>query len=148
MFSLRPYRRTQIGTWDPFSEMEDMARRFFGNDFFSSPDLAAFKTDVTDEGDHYLLKADLPGFKKEDIHLNLDGDTLTINAERHSEHEQKDQRGKFVCCERSYGSFSRSFDMSSINVDAIETGFVNGVLELKLPKKTEDKPVTRQIPIN
>ncbi len=148
MFELRPYRRNQMAAWNPFSEMEDMERRFFGNDFFSTRGLEAFKTDITDEGDHFDLKADLPGFKKEDIHLDLSGDTLTINAERHSEHEQKEQQGKYVCCERSYGCYSRSFDMTGIDVDGIQASYDGGVLELTLPKLTAEKPAARQITIN
>ncbi len=148
MFELRPYRRNQMSTWNPFSEMEDMERRFFGNDFFSTRGLEAFKTDITDEGDHFDLKADLPGFKKEDIRLDLSGDTLTINAERHSEHERKEHQGKYVCCERSYGSYSRSFDMTGIDVDGIQAYYDGGVLNLKLPKRTEERPQGRQITIN
>ncbi len=148
MFELRPYHKNQISAWNPFSEMEDMERRLFGNDFFSTRDLAAFKTDITDEGDHFDLKADLPGFKKEDIRLDLDGDMLTIRAERHSEHEQKDQQGKYVCCERSYGSYSRSFDMTGIDVDGIQAAYEGGVLELTLPKLSAEKPAARQITIN
>ena len=64
MFEMRPYRRNTIGTWNPFSEMEEMERRFFNNDFFGGRSLAEFKTDITDEGDHYELKAALPGFRK------------------------------------------------------------------------------------
>ena len=78
MFEMRPYRRNSMSTWNPFSEMEEMERRLFNNDFFSGRGLAEFKTDITDEGDYYELKADLPGFKNEDIQLQLDGDTLTI----------------------------------------------------------------------
>lgn len=72
MFEMRPYRRNSMSTWNPFSEMEEMERRLFNNDFFSGRGLAEFKTDITDEGDYYELKADLPGFKKEDIQLQLD----------------------------------------------------------------------------
>lgn len=93
MFEMRPYRRNSMSTWNPFSEMEEMERRLFNNDFFSGRGLAEFKTDITDEGDYYELKADLPGFKKEDIQLQLDGDTLTIQAQRHSEHEEQEKRG-------------------------------------------------------
>ncbi len=92
MFEMRPYRRNSMSTWNPFSEMEEMERRLFNNDFFSGRGLAEFKTDITDEGDYYELKADLPGFKKEDIQLQLDGDTLTIQAQRHSEHEEQEKR--------------------------------------------------------
>ncbi len=147
MFELRPYRRNSINAWNPFSEMEEMEKRLFNNSFFSNADLAELKTDITDEGDHYLLKADLPGFKKEDIHLNLDGDTLTIQAERHSEHEDTDKKGKYVCCERSYGAYSRSFDVSGIQADGISASYEGGVLELKMPKKEAQVPASRQISI-
>ena len=147
MFELRPYRRNSINAWNPFSKMEEMEKRLFNNSFFSNADLAEFKTDITDEGDHYLLKADLPGFKKEDIHLNLDGDTLTIQAERHSEHEDTDKKDKYVCCERSYGSYSRSFDVSGIQADGISASYEGGVLELKMPKKEAQVPASRQISI-
>ena len=147
MFDLRPYGRNSMNVWNPFSEMEEMEKRFFNNNFFSSPSLAESKTDITDEGDHYTLKADLPGFKKEDIHLNLDGDTLTIQAERHSEHEDAQKKDKYVCCERSYGAYSRSFDVSGIRADEITASYEGGVLELKMPKKTAQAPASRQISI-
>ena len=108
MFEMRPYRRNSMSTWNPFSEMEEMERRLFNNDFFSGRGLAEFKTDITDEGDYYELKADLPGFKKEDIQLQLDGDTLTIQAQRHSEHEEQEKKGK-------YGHFSLRFSTSRTN---------------------------------
>ena len=148
MFELRPYRRNSLSTWNPFSEMEEMERRFFNNDFFSSRGLAEFKTDITDEGDFYELKADLPGFQKEDIHLHLDGDTLTIQAERHSDHEDQSKQGKYVCCERSYGAYSRSFDVSGIRTEGITAAYNDGVLSLKLPKKTQEVSSRRQISID
>ena len=147
MFELRPYRRNTMSTWNPFSEMEEMERRFFNNDFFTGRGLAEFKTDIIDEGDHYELKADLPGFKKEDIQLQLDGDTLTIQAQRHSEHEEQEKKGKYVCCERSYGAYSRSFDVSGIRTEDIKAAYDNGVLDLKLPKKTAEVSSSRQISI-
>ena len=66
MFEIRPYRRNNNpSTYNPFREMEDFEKRFFQDpfgSFFEMQDLAEFKTDVTDEGDSYLLEADLPGF--------------------------------------------------------------------------------------
>lgn len=148
MFELRPYRKNQMSTWNPFAEMEEMEREMFGGGFFNNRNPGMFKTDITDEGDHFELKADLPGFRKEDIHLELSGDTLTISAERHSEHEKKEQRGKYVCVERSYGSYSRSFDATGIDVEGIEASYEGGVLDLKLPKQTVATPETRQIEIH
>ena len=135
MFEMRPYRRNSMSTWNPFSEMEEMERRLFNNDF-------------SDEGDYYELKADLPGFKKEDIQLQLDGDTLTIQAQRHSEHEEQEKKGKYVCCERSYGAYSRSFDVSGIRAEGITASYDSGVLTLKLPKKTVEVSSSRQISID
>lgn len=138
-----------MNSYNPFREMEEMERRFFGpqyENFFRSADLAAFKTDVTDEGDHYLLEADLPGFQKEDIHLELDDNCLTIRAERHSHVEQKEQE-QVVRVERSYGSYCRSFDLNGIRAEDITARYDNGVLQLNLPKQDPVLPAARQIEI-
>jgi HSP20 family protein len=147
MFEMKPYRRDTMSTWNPFSAMEDMEKHFFDNNFFSSHGLAEFKTDITDEGDHYEMKADLPGFQKEDIHLDLEGDTLNIRAERHSEHEDQDKKGKFVRCERSYGAYNRSFDITGIKGDAITASYDGGVLTLEMPKQDTRVDTTRHLEI-
>lgn len=149
MFELSRRNYNPMNLYNPFREMENMERRFFGpryDDFFRMTDLAEFKTDVTDEGDHFLLEADLPGFRKEDIHLDLNGDTLTVRAERHSNVEHKEQ-DKVVRVERSYGSYRRQFDISNINADDIRARYDNGVLQLTLPKKEQTLPASRQIEI-
>ena len=149
MFELTRRNYNPMNTYTPFREMEDLERRFFGpayDDFFRTNNLAEFKTDVTDEGDHFLLEADLPGFNKEDIHLDLDGDTLTVSAERHSNVEQK-EKDKVIRVERSYGSYSRQYDISNINADGIKAKYDNGVLQLVLPKKEKILPASRQIEI-
>ena len=139
MFEIRPYRRNNNpSTYNPFREMDDFERAFFGEpfgSFFRSGDIAEFKTDITDEGDHYLLEADLPGFDKKDIHLDVNGDTLTIHAERKAEQEEKDDKNNYVRCERSFGSYSRQFDLSSVDVDHMKATYDNGVLKLEMPKK-------------
>ena len=109
---------------------------------------AIMKTDVRETDNSYELDVDLPGFKKEDIQLQLDGDTLTIQAQRHSEHEEQEKKGKYVCCERSYGAYSRSFDVSGIRAEGITASYDSGVLTLKLPKKTVEVSSSRQISID
>lgn len=150
MFELiRRNSNNNLNTYNPFREMEEMERRFFGpqfDSFFRSADLAEFKTDVTDEGDHYLLEADLPGFRKEDIQLALEDNALTIRAQRHSNVEQK-EKDQVVRVERSYGSYSRSFDLTGINPEGIRARYDNGVLQLVLPKKEQTLPAARQIEI-
>lgn len=140
----------QVAAYNPFREMEELERNFFADpfgSFFGKQDLAEFKTDVTDEGDHYLMEADLPGFDKKDIHLDINGDTLTVHAERHSKVEEKDNKDKIVRVERSYGSYSRSFDISAINAEGIKAKYENGVLALTLPKKEVTAPETKRLEI-
>ena len=109
--------------------------------------LTAFKTDVTDEGDAYKLEADLPGFQKEDIHLNVEDDILTVSAERHSEVEEESKKGKYVRVERSYGSYQRSFSLSDVDVDGISAAYENGVLTVNLPKKQIPESTKKEITI-
>ena len=151
MFELtRRNNNRQMNTYNPFREMEDLERRFFGtpfDSFFGARDLAEFKTDVTDEGDHYLLEADLPGFDKKDIQLDVNGDTMTVHAVRRSKVEEKDKKDKIVRIERSYGAYSRSFNISGVDADGIKAKYDNGVLKLTLPKKQEVSPAGRHLEI-
>ena len=139
-----------ISTYNPFREVEDFERSFFNtpfSSFFGTQDLAEFKTDVTDEGDHYLLEADLPGFEKKDIQLEISGDTLTVRALRHSKVEEKDNKDKLVRIERSYGSYSRQFNISGVEAERIKARYDNGVLKLTLPKKQAELPEARHLEI-
>ncbi|MBQ7713698.1 MAG: Hsp20/alpha crystallin family protein [Oscillospiraceae bacterium] len=152
MFELRPFdrRNNRVSAYDPFREMETLERAFFGDGFWGGRGagaLAAFRTDVQDKGDSFLLEADLPGFKKEDIHIDLDGDTMTISAERHSDHEEKDKEGSYLRCERSYGSYRRSFDVSGIEESGMTAEYADGVLKLTLPKKQQTVSGARRIEI-
>ena len=89
--------------------------------------------------DKFVVKAELPGMTEEDIDISVAGDTLTIKEERKAEDEVKEE--DYYCCERSYGSFSRSIAVPS-NVDAkkIEANYDDGVLAISLPKASEVKP--------
>jgi HSP20 family protein len=151
MFELTRRNNKHVGNYyNPFREMEEFEKKFFGNpfdNFFTSHDLAEFKTDIIDEGDHYTLEADLPGFDKDNIHVDLSGDTLTIKAERNSKVEEKDKENKIIRRERSYGSYCREFDVSGINTDGIKSKYKNGVLTLTLPKKDEKLPEPKHLEI-
>lgn len=150
MFELTNRNKNQVNTYNPFREMEDFERSFFGNPFasvFGNQGIAEFKTDITDEGDHYLLEADLPGFEKNDIHLDVNKDVLTIRAERHSKVEEKDKKDKVIRVERSYGSYSRQFSLDGVDSDKIKAKYENGVLKLTLPKKEETLPASKQLEI-
>jgi HSP20 family protein len=103
---------------------------FFGNGFNQFDN---FNTDVIDKGDSYLLQAELPGFQKEDIKIDLDKETLTISAS-HNE-EKKEKRDNYVRQERRYSSYCRSFHIPGINKENISASYQNGVLEISLPKE-------------
>ena len=144
MFELIPFDRRvrSVAAFDPFRDFDELERSFFGD----TRAVSGFRTDVTDTGDAYKLEAELPGFKKDDIKIDIEDDCLTISAERSMENKEEDKRN-FVKRERYYGSFSRSFDISGINADAIEANYTDGVLTLTMPKKQEQLPASRRVEI-
>ena len=142
MFELIPFER-RMASFDPFRMMADMERGFFQP---SSSGLASFRTDVRDEGDAFMLEAELPGFKKEDISIDIKDERLTISAERKLENDE--QKPNFVKRERYYGSYKRSFGLEGINTDSIEASYIDGVLSLRLPKRAPVIPESRRIQIN
>ena len=102
---------------------------------------------MTDEGDHYLLEADLPGFEKKDITLDIQNDTLIVRAERKSKVEEKDKKDKVIRMERSYGAYRRSFDISGVDAEKIKAKYVDGVLRLTLPKQEKRLKAGRRLEI-
>ena len=144
MFEIVPFDRhiRHLAALDPFREFDELERSFFGN---QRNLISAFRTDVVDTGDAYKLDAELPGFKKEDIKIDVENDVLTISVERKLNEEEKKQN--FVKRERFYGSYSRSFDVSGINVDGIEATYENGILTLTMPKKAAEIPASRKLEI-
>lgn len=89
----------------------------------------------------------MPGFRKEDIHVDLKGETLTIRAERHSDYEKDDKKKSYLHVERSYGSYERSFDVSGIKLDAITVSYTDGVLSITLPKEEVKQPESRSLEV-
>ncbi len=118
---------------DPFDRMfDDAFQGFWGNNELGRHD--AFRTDVIDKGDSYLLQAELPGFNKEDIHIDLKDDMLTISAS-HSEEKDESNDEKYIRKERCYSSYSRSFRVQDVDAGDIDAAYNNGILEVKFPKK-------------
>lgn len=119
---------------DPF---DDFFRGFFVRpvDFGEGMETPSMRVDVKENTDAYVVHADLPGMKKEDIHVQVDGDTVSISAERKQEREVKEGE-RVLRTERSFGKVSRSFQLGQ-NLDEAKAAakFVDGVLELTLPKK-------------
>lgn len=142
MFEMMPFgHRNHLNVYDPFQDMEKFEKSLFSG--FGD----MFRTDIQEKNNAYVLEADLPGMKKEDITVDIDGDCLTITAQRHSEAEEKDEKHNYVRRERSYGSYTRSFDVSGVKTEDISASYENGVLTLTLPKKEGQIPTSRRLEI-
>jgi HSP20 family protein len=97
-----------------------------------------FAIDVEDKGDRYIIEADLPGFKKEDLKVEIDKNYVTLKAERKRVIDEKKQGNSYY--ERSYGLFERHFQLASeVSEKEAKANLKNGVLTLELPKKTVEK---------
>ena len=138
MFELRPFERrnNHVAAYDPWDQME---RAFFGDGSWGRG-LSEFKTDIQDKGDSYLLEADLPGFKKDEIHIELKNGYLTISAAKGLDKDEKTSEGKYIRQERYTGACSRSFYVGTdLQPKDVSAKFTDGMLELSLPKEARKK---------
>lgn len=131
-----------ITRFDPFNELDDLFRGFLvrplsfeGRSDVGRGPLPRAKVDVAEKNGAYLVTAELPGVKKEDIHVAIDGAQVTLEAEVKREKEaSKDERA--LHSERVYGKVARSFTLpQEVDESKAEAKFRDGVLELTLPKK-------------
>lgn len=123
---------------DPaFSDPFDAAfRRFFAPMHNEDNQPLRMRIDVSENDQGYQVKADLPGVRKEDIHVRVDGNVVRIDAESRSEKETRDSGDKVLRSERYYGTISRSFSLASdIDDGKVQASYADGVLSLQLPKK-------------
>lgn len=125
---------TNITRTDP---LDDFFRGFFVRpvEFGSPAEAPAIKMDVKEVGDNFVVHAELPGVRKEDIHITIEGPVVSISAERKTEKDVKEGE-RVLRTERYFGKVSRSFQLGQ-DIDDARAGakFSDGVLELTLPKK-------------
>ena len=135
--------------WDPFADVENLFNRMMprttrgprlaleedgGLTFEWSP-----SADISETDKEYLVRADLPGMKKEDVKVTFSDGVLTIQGERKQHKEESNE--KFHRVENSYGSFSRAFSLpDNIKADAIRCESKEGVLSVHIPKSEQKKP--------
>lgn len=134
-----------ITRWEPFREVEDMFRQY--SPFFSRA-MRRFETDdamwrpvadISETDTEYLIKAELPEVKKEDVKVTFEQGMLTISGERRQEQKQKNENE--IRVESFYGSFSRSFSLpDNVDAKAIKAESKDGVLRVRIPKTTPSKP--------
>jgi HSP20 family protein len=144
--------------WDPFRELEDMHRRLSSlvdDESFvrrrngkESMTVAQWSptVDIVEDEKHYVIKAELPEVKKEDVHVRVENGVLVITGERKAEKEEKNK--KYHRIERSYGSFARSF-MLPDNVDAekVSASYKDGLLSVTLAKSEKAQPKQIEVKI-
>ena len=140
MFEIMPFdRRSYRMSYNPFRELEQMEKNFWGDQ-----QVNPFRTDISETADGYKLEADLPGFRKEDIHIDIDDDILSIQAEHKDSNDEKDGKGDYIRRERYTGSCQRSFYVGEdVTEEDIKAEFKHGILKLFVPKK-EAKPAVEQ----
>ena len=141
LLSYSPYRVSNHND-NPFEELENA-----GYELMRSTRLGAFRTDITEKNGIYTLESELPGMKKEDISIDVHDNVLTITAKKQSETTEEDKETHYLRRERINGTFTRSFDVTGIDQDAITASFEDGILKLTLPTLTPEKPEKRSIAI-
>jgi HSP20 family protein len=146
-----------IVRWDPLRELEEMSERL--NRMFARPTSSRQngkesltvadwipQVDISEADHEYVITAELPGLKKEDVKITLEDGVLTLQGERKQEKEHKGTRYHRV--ERSYGSFLRSFTLPDVIEEAhVAAEFKEGVLSIRLPKSEKAKPKAIEVKV-
>ena len=122
--------------------MKLMPRNYFLDDVFEDFNSNnSMKCDVYEKDGAYNIEVDVPGFKKEDINIDVDNGYLTVNASKHFDETEKTKN--YICRERRYGKFERSFYLGDLKTDDVEASFENGTLKIRVPKIEESKDKKR-----
>ena len=140
-----------VQRWDPFDDIDDLFKGFFLRPMRMEPGEVAgqpvrVKIDVKEDEKSYLVHAEIPGVKKDDINVSIDGNQVSISAEVRREKEEK-QGEKVLRSERYYGKVYRAFALAQdVDQGGATARYENGILELTLPKKqaTAQKRLTVQ----
>ncbi|KYH34095.1 18 kDa heat shock protein [Clostridium tepidiprofundi DSM 19306] len=147
MFDMIPYRKNKN-----LVTRDDMFEQFFNN-FFDNSLLEpfnfaknSFKVDLKENNDNYVVEADLPGVDKNNIDITYENNYLTIRAKREDKIEET--KDNYIRHERHYGEFRRSFYIDNVDENNIQASFNNGVLNITLPKLSDDNNKIKRININ
>lgn len=146
MFGITPFRGRSRGLqrrwgWDFDKVFDTMLEEFDDSRFSYYP----MKVDIKERDKEYILEAELPGAKKDNIYIEVKDDILTISLER--KEEINEERENYIRRERRFGSFRRSFYVDDIDQEKIKAKFDNGILRIRLPKKEGTSSKENRIPI-
>lgn len=138
MYGITPFGRNPLNLFSVFNDLD--------RDFFSDTmQINSCRTDIRDAGDKYIMEAELAGFDRDDINIDIKDSYLVISAERKNSSDDKEK--KYIRRERSYSSYKRSFDVSDVDTENVNAEYKNGVLTIDLPKKKHEEPVSRRLEI-
>ena len=140
--------------WEPVREMDSLQSEmnrlfdgFFGNGVANGRSARRWipAMDLVESGGEFVLRADLPGVREDEVEIEIKDDVLTISGERRAEHEGRSEEG-YYRVERAFGSFSRSLSLpEGVDADKVAASFDSGVLEVRIPKPEERQPQRVQI---
>jgi len=143
--ALAPWRGESRSSWNELDRIRNEIDRIFEDPFsLATPSTGFFEgwtpnVDVYEDKDKITVKAELPGMRKEDIHINVTGNTLTISGER--KHEERKKEGETFREERFFGRFQRSITLpTAVDTTKIQATYKDGVLTIECPKAEEAKP--------
>jgi len=144
MFDLIPRRRKEGKMTERSEDPFDALWNSFFTNVMDRSELG-FRTDVKEKEDKYIIDAELPGMKKEDISVEMDDNYLIISADN-DYYEEEEEEG-YIRKERRSGSYCRSFYVEDVKDEEIEAEYNDGILEITLPKKEESVKKKRSINI-
>jgi HSP20 family protein len=146
-------REMDVIRWDPFRDLD----RLFGRRDWPGPRFGRLlgelagepaatamvspAVDITEADDKYVVTAEIPGVKKDDLTIEIQDGVLSIRGEKKSEREEKKEKARWL--ERTYGAFTRAFTLpADAAADKVTASFENGVLKVEIAKRAEAKPKT------
>jgi len=141
-------RRRGDDFFNTFRDMQKDVDKVFNNFLTggTASSIAMPSTDVYETDDEYVFEFELPGYTKDDVKVNVEDNVLTVSSEK--EKKAEDEKKNYHVVERCYGSFRRQFSLpDNADVDAVKAKFNNGVLDLRVPKKEEEKKKTIDVDI-
>lgn len=136
---------------NPLTSFRSMFDEFFNEPFFRKTDRDLTgrvwpRVDIIEQRGTFIIRADLPGLKRDDIDVSVEGDVLTISGEK--KEETREMQPEYSHLERTYGSFCRSFTLPDyVDKENVEAMYTNGILELRLRKTREPERRAKQIQV-
>ncbi|WP_053955508.1 Hsp20/alpha crystallin family protein [Inediibacterium massiliense] len=149
MFGMTPFnRKNQMlrRNYDLFN-MENFFEDFFTHSFFApmNTTMGQMKVDIKEKENEYIVEAELPGVNKEEIHIDLKDDRLTISVEKNE--VTNEEKENYIRKERKYGSMMRNFYIENVEPEKVAAQFNNGILSICLPKKEASQIKGKKIDI-